>query len=205
MNTHHQYLYLDSFPVDPGARAIIIGTIHPHERDEFVMDFFYGSRCSIWTILAEAFPGKLQDPTLLIAVRQFLARYNITMSYTIRSCQRLTNTALDAHLMPPVYNTSLVEQIKNSSIEQVFFTSGASKNCALRTFYTGVLKYKYLPTIVAKSKMGHLPVDIFGRKIGYTVLYSPATTADRGIKKSKRYKDALLLYRTTTGPPMPIK
>jgi hypothetical protein len=45
MTTRHQYI--DLYPIDPGARAIIIGTIHPHNHKDFVMQFFYGSRCSL--------------------------------------------------------------------------------------------------------------------------------------------------------------
>jgi hypothetical protein len=61
---------------------------------------------------------------------------------------------------------------------------------ALRTFYQGVLGYAYLPSVVAKSKTGVLPEDVFGRKIGYTVLYSPASTANRGIRNAKGFKEA---------------
>lgn len=186
MTTHHRYL--DLYPVDPAARAIIIGTIHPHDYTAFKMDFFYGSQCSLWNILAEIFPDQMTMPTSREFVRQFLADHRITMSDTIRSCNRKNNTALDKDLLPLVYNTALVSQLRDSLITHVFFTSGAGKNNALRTFYTGVLGYKYLPSAVAKSKTGMLPPDIFGRTITYTVLYSPATTANKGIRNGKEFK-----------------
>jgi len=198
MTTHHRYL--DLYPVDPTCRAIIIGTIHPHDYTAFVMDFFYGSQCSIWTILAEAFPGHFPDPITREAVLDFLATHRITMSDTIRTCDRISNTALDAHLIPRAYNLQLVDQLRNSLIEHVFFTSGAAKNGALSTFYTGILRYRYMPTAVSLSKTGMLPTDIFGRDIAYTVLYSPATTADRGIMKAKAFKAARHLYQDQKSP-----
>jgi G:T/U-mismatch repair DNA glycosylase len=186
LTTHHQYL--DRYPVDPDARAIIIGTIHPHDHEAFDMQFFYGSQCSIWTILTQAFPARLTMPTQLEEVRDFLDACRITMSDTIRTCDRINNTALDKDLVPRVYNLALTDQLRDSQIQQVFFTSGAGTNGALRTFYTGVLGYKYLPTVVAKSKTGILPPEVFGRPIAFTVLYSPATTANRGIRKAKAFK-----------------
>jgi hypothetical protein len=188
MTTHHRYL--DLHPVDPTARAIIIGTIHPHNHAAFLMDFFYGSECSIWSILAEAFPDKIARPTSLEDVLKFLRQNQITMSDTIRTCDRSSDTALDKDLIPRLYNSVLADQLRNSQIQQVFFTSSTGPINALRTFYTGVLGYKYLPTAVAKSKTGVLPVDIFGRQIAYTVLYSPASTANRGIRKAKTFKQA---------------
>ncbi|MDO6433502.1 hypothetical protein Q4E93_23010 [Flavitalea sp. BT771] len=192
MTTHHRYL--DLYPVDPTAKAIIIGTIHPHDHTKFVMDFFYGSQCSLWNIFAEIFPDHMTRPTSREAVSQFLADHHITMSDTIRTCNRKNNTALDKDLIPRLYNTALVSQLRDSQIEQVFFTSGIGKNNALRTFYTGVLGYKYLPGAVAKNKTGMLPSDILGRSIAYTVLYSPATTANRGIRNGKEFKKLRHLF-----------
>ncbi|PUZ28643.1 hypothetical protein DCC81_03935 [Chitinophaga parva] len=198
MTTHHRYL--DRHPVNPSARAIIIGTIHPHDYTGFAMDFFYGSQCSTWTILAEAFPDRFPNPITREAVLDFLTTHRITMSDTIRSCDRISNTALDTHLIPRAFNLQLVDQLRNSQIEHVFFTSGAGKNGALRTFYTGILRYKYLPITVSLSKTGLLPTDIFGRDIAYTVLYSPATTADRGIMKTKAFKEVRHLYQHYDSP-----
>lgn len=192
MTTHHRYL--DLYPMDPTARAIIIGTIHPHDYTAFKMDFFYGSQCSLWNIFSEIFPQKMTRPQSLDYVRKFLADHRITMSDTIRICDRKNNTALDKDLIPRLYNTPLASQLRDSQIGRVFFTSGAGKNNALRTFYTGVLGYKYLPSAVAKSRTGVLPPDIFGRTIHYTVLYSPATTANKGIRNGKEFKKRQHLF-----------
>ncbi|MBK6965069.1 MAG: hypothetical protein IPH20_14305 [Bacteroidales bacterium] len=53
MITIHQYL--DKYPISRDSKKLIVGTIHPHDHENFGIPFFYGNRSSIWKILSEAF------------------------------------------------------------------------------------------------------------------------------------------------------
>jgi hypothetical protein len=50
MKTRHQYL--DKFPISADSEKFIVGTIHPHDYNNFIIPFFYGNVTSIWTILS---------------------------------------------------------------------------------------------------------------------------------------------------------
>ena len=72
ITTIHQYLPL--YPIDPASERLIVGTIHPHSFENFKVQFFYGNRGSIWTVLHEAFPTELPDPFSVDAIRRFLKK-----------------------------------------------------------------------------------------------------------------------------------
>ncbi|PUZ25063.1 hypothetical protein DCC81_12175 [Chitinophaga parva] len=74
-------------------------------------------------VASGSFWQKLFPPITREPVLTFLAAHRITMSDTIRTCDRIFNTALDAHLIPRAYNLELVDQLRNSQIEHIFFTT----------------------------------------------------------------------------------
>lgn len=53
MTTTHQYL--DKYLIATDNEKFIVGTIHPHDHNNFIVAFFYGNKLSIWTILNDAF------------------------------------------------------------------------------------------------------------------------------------------------------
>ena len=61
--TRHQHI--DLYPIPKDSERLILGTIHPHHHEKFLLPFFYGNKNSIWEILSDAFPGLLPKPLSL--------------------------------------------------------------------------------------------------------------------------------------------
>ena len=53
-----KHLYISKYPINQSSKSLILGTIHPHNdinnTSNFKIDFFYGNKNSLWTILSEA-------------------------------------------------------------------------------------------------------------------------------------------------------
>jgi G:T/U-mismatch repair DNA glycosylase len=184
ITTHH---YLDKYPVDPTCNKIIIGTIHPHEVENCEIDFFYGNVASIWNILSDAFPDELPRPVSLDRIKRFLNARKITISDTIRKCKRIKPTALDKDLEPLILNNDLLDQIKNSKIDHLIFTSGFGKNNAFKLFYVNLLKQKLNREIRAQREM-ILPENFFGRPLKVSILYSPSGRSNTFIYKTEAFQ-----------------
>ncbi len=184
MKTTHQYVH--QYPILSTSRKLILGTIHPHDVTSFKIPFFYGSRLSIWNILNEAFDKELGDQITLDGVLNFLKVRNIAISDTILSCSRKTPSALDGDLIPEILNFALLEQIRNSKIDEIFFTSGLAKNNAFKLFFVDILKQK-ITADIKDNKSFLLNISFFGRPIKLTILLSPSGSANGSISKSKEY------------------
>jgi G:T/U-mismatch repair DNA glycosylase len=192
MYTIHQYL--DNHPILPESEKLILGTIHPHDHESFQLPFFYGNIGSLWRILSEAFPGELDVPLSVDGIKRFLKHRKIAISDTIRECQRKNPTALDEDLIPTKLNHQLVDEIRNSKIEEIFFTSGFGKNNAFRLFYRNILGLKITKTI--KENRGLiLDPNFFGRAVKLTILYSPSGAANVGLSRSAEYLTNAEKYR----------
>ncbi|HVW15851.1 MAG TPA: hypothetical protein VHB54_18615 [Mucilaginibacter sp.] len=186
MITEHQYL--DKHPIDLNATRLILGTIHPHQHEEFKMQFFYGSELSIWKILHQVFPVELPDPGHLETVKKFLQQRRLAISDTIVSCERIHPTALDRDLRVIKDNREiLLSALKNSQIDEVLCTSGFGKNNAFQLFYCRILGQKITPEI-RRSRQARFRLPGSHKEILIKVLYSPARTANRGIANSWGYK-----------------
>lgn len=186
MITRHQYL--EKYPINSVSEKLIVGTIHPHSHEKFQLPFFYGNKNSLWRILNEAFPHELSetDNLDLAGILNFLSKYKISVSDTICECERITNSALDKDLMPTHLNHSIIEDIRQSKITKILFTSGFGKNNAFKLFYENILGLKVTPEIKANREI-ELDKNIFGRSIKLSVLYSPSGAANTGLVKSKTY------------------
>jgi G:T/U-mismatch repair DNA glycosylase len=202
MVTTHQFL--SEYPVLPESEKLIIGTIHPHNYKEFKTQFFYGNENSIWNILSDAFPQELPKPIILKGILEFLRKRKISLSDTIIKCNRKTNSALDEDLEPIELNHALKEQIKSSSINEIFLTSGFSKNNAFRIFYVDILKLKVNKEIKT-TRVTVLPPELFGRSIKLNILYSPARTANVGLSKSKLYLENKHRFKGSSRPVQDFK
>ncbi len=194
MTTKHQYL--DKYPISPDSEILIVGTIHPHNHHDFVIPFFYGNKLSLWTILSDAFPDDLKKPISLEGVLSFLKRRKISVSDTIRECQRKNPTALDKDLIPVQLNEQLIDQIRNSNINLILLTSGFQKNNAFRLFYADILGQRITPEI-RKTKEVTLHQSIFGREVRLNILYSPSgssnvplSTSNIYLENKDRFKDS---------------
>jgi len=120
MTTTHQYL--DKYPISVDSEKLIVGTIHPHDHDNFTVPFFYGNVTSIWKLLSEAFPIDLQRPLTLDGILKFLKGKKISVSDTIRKCDRKNLTALDKDLIPIELNKQIKDDIRKSKISEILFT-----------------------------------------------------------------------------------
>jgi len=197
MTTNHQYL--DKYAISADSEKLIIGTIHPHDHDNFIIPFFYGNKLSIWTILNEAFNNEIGQEINLDGILKFLERHKISVSDTIIKCNRKNPTALDKDLIPLTLNTGLIEQIKTSKIKEILFTSGFQKNNAFKLFYVDILGLK-ITSEIRKARQTILDKSIFGRPIKLTVLYSPSGSSNVPLSKSKIYLENKHKYSKSSRP-----
>lgn len=184
MITQHQYL--DQYPIGADCKLLILGTIHPHNTDEFHIPFFYGNRNSIWNILGDAFPGALPNPVTLDGVLSFLQQRKIAVSDTIKQCRRVNPTALDSDLIPELLNDKLLAQIRQSKIERILCTSAFGKNNAFRLFFKDLLGQKITPAIRASREV-MLEPEVFDRPVLIKALYSPSGSANISLSKHPLY------------------
>ena len=185
MTTNHQYL--DKYPISSDSERLILGTIHPHDHENFELPFFYGNVTSLWTILSKAFPNELTQPLTLNGILTFLQNKKMSLSDTIVKCERENPTALDEDLTPIELNHKIISDIKNSNITEILFTSGFGKNNAFRLFYVDILGNHYIPSEIKQNRGVILDESVFGRPVKLTVLYSPSGTANVGLSRSKLY------------------
>lgn len=197
MITTHQYL--GKYPISPDSEKLIVGTIHPHNHNRFIIPFFYGNVMSIWKLLSEAFPCDLHQPLTLEGILRFLKNKKISVSDTVRKCDRKNPTALDKDLIPIVLNTQMIEDIRKSNITEILFTSGFGKNNAFKLFYVNILGQKITEDI--KSNRG-LILDkmFFGRPVRLTVLYSPSGSSNVPLSTSKIYLNDKHKYTASNRP-----
>ena len=197
MKTSHQYL--DKYPISAESEKLIVGTIHPHDHLSFSIPFFYGNMISIWTILSDAFPNDLKKPITLDGVLNFLQAKKISVSDTIKICIRKNNTAFDKDMIPIELNTKIIDDIRNSKIKEILFTSGWGKNSAFKLFYTDILGLK-ITKVIKEKRQVITAENIFGRPVKLTILYSPSGTSNVGISKSNFYRMNQEKYKNSKRP-----
>lgn len=196
MRTTHQFV--GKYPIIAKSEKLILGTIHPHFTEDFDVQFFYGNRSSIWKILNEAFDNEIGEPITVDGILNFLRSRKIAISDTVLECLRKNQTALDSDLIPQKLNYSLIEQIKNSTINEILFTSGFGKNNAFKLFYVDILKQKITKKI-REEKSILLDSVHFGRPIRLKILVSPSGSSNIQLSRSKNYldvKDNYVGYKT---------
>lgn len=202
MTTQHQYL--DHYPIDADRKLLILGTIHPHNVDDFQLPFFYGNRNSIWNILSDAFPGALAQPVTLAGILSFLQQRKIAVSDTIVQCSRKSATALDSDLVPELLNHALLDQIRQSEIERILCTSAFGKNNAFKLLYENILGQKLTPAIRTAREVMLTP-DIFGRPVLVKALYSPSGSSNISLSKHPLYLGSKEKYAGSSRPVYDLK
>lgn len=195
--THHRHI--EQYPIAQDSEKLIVGTIHPHNHEKFLLPFFYGNKNSIWEIFADAFPELLSRPLSLSKILLFLKAKKIAVSDTVLSCERNNSTYLDNDFTCLKLHTGLLDEIKNSSVNHVFFTSGFGKNNAFKLFYTNLLQQKITSEIREKKEV-ILPENFFGRVVKLTVLMSPSGSANVAWSRSKLYLAQKHLYKNSKRP-----
>jgi len=197
MITTHRYL--DRYPIASDSQLLILGTIHPHDTENFLIPFFYGNVNSLWNILSDAFPESLPRPIKLEGVLNFLNSRKIAISDTIRQCRRNNPTALDEDLVPEILNKDLVTHIRQSRIERVLCTSGFGRNNAFRLFYEELLGLKLSPEI-RKARQVTLPRHTIGRPAQVSALYSPSGSSNVALSRMPIYLEQAAKYSGSHRP-----
>jgi G:T/U-mismatch repair DNA glycosylase len=197
LHTKHQYLKL--YPIQQDSEKLIVGTIHPHFHERFQIPFFYGNVMSLWKILNRAFPGEMSNPITKESVLAFLNFRKIAISDTIIECDRKNDTALDEDLIPTLLHFDLLNQITNSKVRDIYFTSAFGTNNAFKLFYVDLLKQK-ISTEIRIQKEVLLDNHFFGRQIKLHILFSPSGMANTGLSKSKLYLENKHKYKRSKRP-----
>jgi len=217
LTTRHRYL--DDYPIAPDATRLVVGTIHPHDVENFYVPFFYGNKLSLWKLLNRATGGELNDPDFiptgnnrvfreqngfehrisLASILRFLRRRRIAVSDTVRECRRNGSVWADSELVPTRLNRELIGQVRNSSIKQILFMSGFGKTNAFKLFYVDILGRKITPEIRFHRETTLSP-DIFGREIRLSVLYSPSGAANIALAQSEIYHRVKADYQNSPTP-----
>src|SRR5690554_5281558 len=181
VTTEHKYI--SNYPIKLDSKYLIIGTIHPHRTEDFEIDFFYGNKNSLWTILSDAFPNKDFSDKENIVCRLDESKTSITDM--IKKCDREDATITqDKELYNLCLNTDQIRNgITNSSITTIFLTSRFGKNNAAKLFVDN-FKIRYKATWNEESSSFLIPKEVFGREINAIVLFSPSGQANTGISKS---------------------
>jgi len=164
---------------------MILGTIHPHNIEDFEIRYFYGNRASLWRILGEAFPKKKFDT--LEHIKQSLRMHHVFISDTIKECKRPdASVTQDAKLTDVVWNKNQLEQaLRESKIDTIFFTSGFGRNGSARLFCD---MFRFKPDYDKATREFVIPKHYFGKRIRGVVLVSPSGAANKGIAATEAYK-----------------
>jgi len=202
VTTVHQYI--DMYPVRHTDTKMIVGTIHPHLHNEFLIPFFYGNVGSFWRILNNAFPR--HDLINLENITTMLEDNNVWITDIIRQCDRETEMITqDSLLYNIIYNEDQIRDgLLNSQIDTIYFTSRFSRNNAAKLF-TQVFGIDYNVTFNPETSEFVIPENVFGREIRCVVLYSPSNDANRGIVRSHAYLNNQHLYVHHPTPVMQFK
>jgi hypothetical protein len=189
-----KHFYIDNNPVKATDTALILGTIHPHNTQNFLVEFFYGNKNSLWSILNLAFPNL--DFKTVDGIQKTLSQSNIWISDMIRSCEREDEKVTQDKLLQKIeLNTEQIRDgIINSKIDTIFFTSGFGKNNAVKLFCDA-----FSIQILNKNvREFYIEEHIFGRKIRGVILFSPSGQANIGISKNSLYLGQRERYTSKT-------
>lgn len=197
VTTDHQFI--DVYPIRKTDKRLIIGTIHPHLHENFLIPFFYGNVSSIWSKLARAFPER--NFATLKSIIETLDHYKTSVTDMIRQCDRDNeNITQDSLLYSIVLNTEqIADALNESQIDTIYFTSRFGRNNTAKLFINA-FNIDYLETFDETLSEFTIPVNLFGRQIRSIVLYSPSGNAKVGISKSFPYKNQFEYYRRYDKP-----
>ncbi len=195
-----KHLYISKYPINQSSKSLILGTIHPHNdinnTSNFKIDFFYGNKNSLWTILSEAKNERLDT---LDEILYFLSQNKISISDMILECERLNDkVTADKDLQNLVLNQNLKNEILKSDIETIYFTSAFSKNNATKLFFDLFGLQNQIP--INWKDTYEINIDFFGKKIKCVILLSPSGASNIGISRSEIYLNKQNLYKHLKTP-----
>lgn len=180
--------YISKYPIKRTDRFLILGTIHPDCSKSFEIDFFYGHKNTLWNIIGVASGIELQD---LNQILSFLNHYHIAVSDMVLECERDNiNDTKDANIRPIKLNEKLKEQIIESHIDTIFFTSGFGKNNAAKLFFDYFKKFIIHKPPKKLNENREFNILFNNKMIRCVILYSPSNLALMGIARGKGFKQA---------------
>ena len=184
-----KHLYISKYPINQSSKSLILGTIHPHNDanniSNFKIDFFYGNKNSLWTILSEAKNIRLDT---LNQILDFLSQNEIAVSDMILECERKNNkVTADKDLYNLVLNEELKNEILKSDIETIYFTSAFNKNNAAKLFFDLFELQNQIP--INWKDTYEININFFCKQIKCVILLSSSGASNIGISKSKIYLD----------------
>jgi hypothetical protein len=191
--------YINQYPIAQKSTKLIVGTIHPHNVENFNIDFFYGNVGSFWDILSIAFPN--HNFGTLDQIIGTLNQYNIAITDIISRCDREDESVTaDAKLFNIINNgEQILNGIINSNIDTIYFTSRFGLNNAAKLFVETFNIVSHFDENISEFT---IPENYFGRQIRCIVLYSPSNAANIGIARALPYLNNVDYYQQF---PHPIK
>jgi len=176
-----QHKYIEKYPIKRTDRYLILGTIHPHGNSK--LDFFYGNAGTFWEILSNA--TKL-DFNSLDNILEIFNQNKIAISDMILECEREDETVTrDSDLYNLKLNNNIKNEILQSEIKTIFFTSAFGKNNAAKLFFDIFELNAQVPKSWKETYEFHIMVE--GKKIKCIILLSPSGASNIGISRSKIY------------------
>lgn len=194
ITTKHKYI--SKYPIKWDDTSLILGTIHPHDIGNFKLDFFYGNTNSLWQILSITKSRKLDTLEDIIS---FLEEEKIAISDMILKCDRANSKITsDKDLYNTVLNKAIKDEILNSQIKTIYFTSGFGKNSAAKLFFDLFNLNSQIPKDWKESY--EINIDFFGKDLQCIILVSPSGSSNIGIIRSKIYLKNRDLYQNSKTP-----
>jgi len=192
-----KHRYIKEYPIKKNDKYLILGTIHPHRISE--LDFFYGNAKTFWNILSEALEIKLDS---LDNILNFLKKHNIAISDMILECYRKDEAVTnDSELYNLILNKSIKNEILNSDIETIFFTSAfGNKNNAAKLFFNIFGLKEQIPENWKETNQFNIMLD--NKEIKCIILLSPSGASNRSIPRSPMYKKVKDEYEKTYDKPV---
>lgn len=181
--------WLKKYPVKPDSKFLILGT-HPPMPYCGKLRFFYGNMSEFWRFLDLVYPGnnlytnscpKLSDVISFLDKNKF----GITdIVYNPKSKWFSVDSEM-GNLNDSDLNPFLLNWIKNSKVDVIYFTSFGGKNSTKNLFKKWYRKEFNKPIKITKEHIN--TIDIFGRKINLIDLFSPSPTSRLSSNKVKEF------------------
>lgn len=181
------HAFLDKYPVCTSARVLILGTIHPDTVKDFLIPFFYGNRGSLWRLFAKAYPNEKLDPANLDSVLSFLRTHRIGVSDVVRKGERIRTRSGDGDLRIKEYNHALIDDLCRSQIDTVVCTGGNHPKGVFYLFTRRIMQLSEVPDKL--DQFEGIRLNFHGRNIRICAMPSPSGAANRGIARSKGFKE----------------
>lgn len=184
--------WLKDYPIESNSKRLIIGT-HPPMPYNGNLKFYYGNMNEFWRLMSEVYIddefyrlGKIPE---LIKILSFLKKHEFSITDLVYETKD-GSFSVDNEMIILKLNPFLYYWLRNSNINEIYFTSfNSNKNSAFSLFKRW-LKENQIPIKISPVKnwiADSFEIELFGRKIRLFILYSPSPTARRGIPRSKYY------------------